>query len=498
MSQHDKTSSKNLRSYLNSILLVPGIICLIIGIIDETKVGRVSLILGCLSLIGSYLSSYPLYQQLRKIQSKMGIELVVDYPGKVHELYSKASSSDVIYCCTSSWIVTEKLHRTLLEVKSMESYFVGPIVSDQQLYGALFRKWISDVRVAQSKTGFVILHRQESTTKFVLVGNSLVLSSANWQEESKEGFLYTEVSIAKTYREFFREIIIENTLQLEELVFNTFCSLVKKEGPLKLLVDKIAKNQKGSMFFSEAEIEETLTGIFRSLEDKGKVVLREDDKQTIIEVLVNDNHFAMNHIPSDRQKLPAVRVILNNKCNFDCFYCPDSNENYSGTPKTYLKPLDVKWIVETLIENHFTAFRLTGGEPTLLPRSYQSILSDLVRNNQDIEFKLATNGYDLNDVLDLYSDLSTNFTLKVSLDSIDFEKARKIANRKNINVNRVKESISEAVRRGISVGINSVITKSNADEIQDLIRFSLEEKVYLKLLDLDWYPDLKVTNQSRI
>lgn len=481
---------KSWRMILDIAFLVFGIVFLIIGILDESKIGRLSLILGCLSLIGRHLSSYFLSSRLSRIEKTITRDEAVDYVETVYELYSRARSSDVIYSCTSSWIISEKVFEILKDIDSNEIFFVGPILTDRQLYGALFRKWISDRRLAQSKPQFNIYHKAEGTVKFVLVGQKLVLSSANWQEESKIGFLYKEISIARNFRDLFKDIIINNTTHLEDVIFERFFSAGKKGLPFKNLVKTIIDAEEHPRYFPKHEIEQTLEKILISLQNKGKVYIKEKNGESIIEGITESvfspKKFGFHEISS---KMPALRLILNTDCNFDCYYCPDSNENYGGTLSTIIKEEDIEWIVETLIKHNFSAFRFSGGEPTLLSRHYIFRLSNLIRKNENIEFKLATNGYQLVDVIDLFSDLSANFTMKISLDSLEPEKIIKIS-RRNIDINKIIESITMCVNKGIRVGINTVVTTQNKDEIENILNFCKSEGVYLKLLDLDWYQDL--------
>ena len=37
--------------------------------------------------------------------------------------------------------------------------------------------------------------------------------------------------------------------------------------------------------------------------------------------------------PAQRSDLPAIRIVISSSCDFDCFYCPSSNESYQVLEK---------------------------------------------------------------------------------------------------------------------------------------------------------------------
>ena len=65
---------------------------------------------------------------------------------------------------------------------------------------------------------------------------------------------------------------------------------------------------------------------------------------------------------------------------------------------------DWLWIIRELVSEGFPAFRLTGGEPTLIGRANLKKIVNEITNHPSVEFKFASNGYALAKHLDIFKE----------------------------------------------------------------------------------------------
>ena len=464
-------------------LLALGIMLTLLGVFVESSLSKSSIVLGVVSLVSGYLSSRQNSSRLEALEKTVGASEVVNYVEKVYELYKHANSSDQVYACTSSWIVSSEIRKSLSALKSNEVHFLGPITSDKQMLGALFRYHVSKKERPDTSTQLKIYHKPDNILKFVVVGDSVVLSSSSWMNESTHGFFYEDAIVSETFKKLFKEILLASATPLHNVFYNRYIAHESEGVTVSYLTSVLVNINGGSMGFDEKQITEALQEITSDLEGLKMVRLDQSKKDYKIFPEIEKKELAENN------KMPAVRLILNKECNFNCLYCPDSQENYAGTPDTQFKIEDWLWIIRQFTSLGVSAFRLTGGEPTLIGKEALEKIAQEVKDFPDCEFKLATNGYSLGSILEIFSSVTSNFHWKISLDSLSSDKASHIAGKK-IDVERIKENIKKACDMGFGVGINTVVTKDNEAELQEIFEFSTSHGAYLKVLDFDWYPDL--------
>ena len=134
------------RPIFEIILLILGLSLTVWGILNNTLLGKTSIGLGALAFISSYISSRSTSIRLKNIEDAVGASEVVKYVPSVYELYKNSTAADTIYSCTSSWLVSPDIRKSLLAINAEQISFLGPIISDRQIIGALFRYWISSKR----------------------------------------------------------------------------------------------------------------------------------------------------------------------------------------------------------------------------------------------------------------------------------------------------------------------------------------------------------------
>ncbi len=120
--------------------------------------------------------------------------------------------------------------------------------------------------------------------------------------------------------------------------------------------------------------------------------------------------------------------------------------------------------------------RLTGGEPTIredLPEIIE-LLSKRFR------VLITTNGSRLKDLAKLFKEFDVQ-AINLSLHSLDEETFHKITRAK---LKDVLDGLNSALKEGLNVKLNCVVSEHNVDEIPELVRFAGELKVPIRFIEL--------------
>ncbi|MEA3452815.1 MAG: radical SAM protein [Patescibacteria group bacterium] len=173
--------------------------------------------------------------------------------------------------------------------------------------------------------------------------------------------------------------------------------------------------------------------------------------------------------------IPSLRIAATKDCNFNCYYCPLHGDSYECDNEKQLKKEDYLRIIEIAHSLGFDHFSVTGGEPLTVPEITFSIAKQ-ISEFEDVKYlRLNTNGF----FLDKYSDEieQANFgKIKVSLDTLDSKKHSKITNQPH-GIESIIRGIDKMIEKQIPVRLHTVVTKSNLEELDNIISFC-EEKRY--------------------
>lgn len=186
-----------------------------------------------------------------------------------------------------------------------------------------------------------------------------------------------------------------------------------------------------------------------------------------------------------------LRVCLTNKCNFRCTYCRPGGEGSCNANKD-LSPEELLSITKYLYTNYMFSFiRLTGGEP-LIRKDLYEIVEMLDSTKCFDKITMVSNGslinsHEANKISKL------NFkSITISLDTLKKDVFKRLTGVDCLD--DVCSAIKYLKNNNVNVKINSVVTKSNYNDMFDLISFASNLHVPIKLLDYIVYDERDFDN----
>lgn len=175
----------------------------------------------------------------------------------------------------------------------------------------------------------------------------------------------------------------------------------------------------------------------------------------------------------------SVRISVTDRCDFACTYCrPDRNEGYA---ERRLLPAEWKTLLDGLIDSGVQRFRLTGGEPLLVPH-----VVELVRHLAErgvVDLALTTNASRLAKLAKPLKEAGL-MRINVSIDSLD--PARFAAMTRGGRLSDVLAGIDAAIEVGFApIKLNAVVLRGvNDDELESLTRFAWERRLVPRFLEV--------------
>lgn len=161
-------------------------------------------------------------------------------------------------------------------------------------------------------------------------------------------------------------------------------------------------------------------------------------------------------------------ILLNNKCNFNCYHCYVRN----GSSEL---PLDsfISFYNKTLKPNGIKDVHFIGGEPFLYSQFEQ--LASFLSANRDVRTCFTTNGSILTEKLINNLKKISPHLIKVSLLSLNPKTYRAIT-RADWDVNLILENIKN-FSNTFTVGINITLTRDNEEELGKIAEFCLNNNL---------------------
>ncbi len=248
-------------------------------------------------------------------------------------------------------------------------------------------------------------------------------------------------------------------------LFNTIhCGFAKINKNNKKLINKYKTDK-----FKKSNLPKNF---FQKMYEKQFIVGAESNEKDILK-----SKFVVNNY---QKNMMAILITITFDCNFNCIYCYENNKKIKMDEKTINKML--KFITQKAKKYNKLIFTWFGGEPLLETEKMKKITNKIVnlcnKNNCSYKFKIVTNGYLINKILDNVEKLKLSY-FQITLDGPKdiHNKKRSLKNGEgsyerimsNIRkLNKLKTDIPIDINIRINIDKeNYIYIKKLIDEIED-------------------------------
>jgi cyclic pyranopterin phosphate synthase len=183
---------------------------------------------------------------------------------------------------------------------------------------------------------------------------------------------------------------------------------------------------------------------------------------------------------SFNRRIDYLRVSVTDRCNLKCVYCTPAKGLRPFRKSDLMTDEEITRFITIALRHGLRKVRITGGEPLLRKNILQLIAS--IKKTGVREVSLTTNGLMLSRCARELKSAGLD-RVNISLDTLDPEKYRTIANGGDINL--VKDSIRAAERAGlVPVKINVVpIRGLNDDEIVSFASLTITRNYHVRFIE---------------
>jgi len=184
---------------------------------------------------------------------------------------------------------------------------------------------------------------------------------------------------------------------------------------------------------------------------------------------------------SFNRRIDYLRVSVTDRCNLKCVYCTPSKGLKHFKQTDLLTDEEIIRFISIAHRHGLRKVRITGGEPLLRKNITQLIAA--IKKTGIRQLSLTTNGLTLSKMAEKLKSAGLD-RVNISLDTLDAEKYKTIANGGDINL--VWKAIKEAERVDLMpVKINMVpIRGINDDEILSFASLTFEKNYHIRFIEL--------------
>lgn len=180
------------------------------------------------------------------------------------------------------------------------------------------------------------------------------------------------------------------------------------------------------------------------------------------------------------REIDYMRISITDRCNLRCRYCMPHGVKWlpMGDILTFE---EIELICREAVKLGITRFKITGGEP-LVRRGCPELIRRIKAIPGVHQVTMTTNGVMLEEFLDELLDAGLD-AVNISLDTLDEQRFEEITGFRELN--RVLESIEQAVQKGIRVKINAVLQQGvNDDEWRQLTELAETYPVDVRFIEM--------------
>jgi len=177
--------------------------------------------------------------------------------------------------------------------------------------------------------------------------------------------------------------------------------------------------------------------------------------------------------------LPYIGFPINKACPLRCQYCAPGAEA-AVSSKSNIDINDLKRRANLAIEEGFTKFRLTGGEPLLHPK-----IGEILHffSNLPAITTINTAAFLIEKKSSIFENLGPSLKVICSLDSLRMDRFNTIT-QTNKYFDATIKGIKIVANLGILKRLNMMVVRDNMDEVFDMIDFCSKLSCDLKVSDI--------------
>lgn len=192
--------------------------------------------------------------------------------------------------------------------------------------------------------------------------------------------------------------------------------------------------------------------------------------------------------------VPTLVLNVSDQCNFKCYYCPDGGENLhcAFDESEFVGLKEIYALMEAYIRSssqfvpkHKYVLRITGGEPLINVKTREKVYK-IIEKAKQLGFQkivMCTNGIFIEEAykeaMTIWNEVKEEMLLKISVDTLRPETLRKISrvdDEYNL-IGKIKKGISTMKALDFSIELNTVITRYNLEELEEIYKFACDEKI---------------------
>jgi cyclic pyranopterin phosphate synthase len=177
-----------------------------------------------------------------------------------------------------------------------------------------------------------------------------------------------------------------------------------------------------------------------------------------------------------------LRISITERCNLRCLYCMPENGISLSPADHLLSTNEIVELARLFVKEGVTKIRLTGGEPTV-----RKDVVELMKRLGELrplglkEIAITSNGISLLRKLPAMVDAGLT-AVNLSLDTLIPAKFELITRRRGLE--KVLQSMDEALRLGVRVKVNTVVMRGvNEEELGDFVEMTKDKKVEVRFIE---------------
>jgi len=270
----------------------------------------------------------------------------------------------------------------------------------------------------------------------------------------------------------------------EKLIINSLNGIMDKVG--QPIFDIIQRWYGLDEITPETEVE---VALYNNLKSRGYLVNNHDEEMTLKNQVISRLREIHN---KQKENCKHITFIMTYNCNFRCPYC---FEGESTVKREIINPEQIDAALR-LAGDSLESVGLFGGEP-LLP-SNRASLEYLFSKTKGKVFNITTNGYYLEEYLDLLSQLNVAYIM-VTLDGEEetHNSRRYLANGKP-TYDKIMRGIEKYLENGIPIRIRMNLDSNNFTEGQKLQQNLVEKfRAYEKHLSFEMGTIFGIPNDEK-